>query len=501
MRNGEFGDMTDEQLKQLQPERVWYFFEQLCKIPHGSGHTGQISRYLQEFAKCRNLEYIAEPCGNVIIRKPATAGFEAAPGVVLQGHMDMVTVKEPGCPVDLLTCGPDTDITEDGRYVYAKGTTLGGDDGIALAYGLAILDSDDIVHPAFELVATIDEETGMDGAAALEAAHVQGRRWLNLDSEEEGILLVGCAGGLTQKSVFSLTTGNRKGRFFRIAAEGCRGGHSGTEIDKNRANAILLLGQMLSGLRAAADIFAVSMQGGEKDNAIPTSAEAVIGVCEGEAEAVREAASVAAASICSAYAMKEPKLRFVVTELPDTELPAWDAHCLDGVLNFLTTVPFGVESMSVEPAGLVETSNNVGILRTEGSEVIIDSSVRSLVSYKKELLGDRIATLTRLCGGTAVRHSAYPGWEYRENSALRLIWIEEYRKQYGCEPVVQTIHAGLECGLIIEKMPDADAVSFGPNILDIHTPAERMEIDSVRRTWELLLGILRRLAETKRPEA
>jgi len=479
------------------------FFKEIAAIPHGSGNIWQISAYLQNFAKERGLAYTAEPCGNVIIRKPATAGCESAPTVVLQGHMDMVAVKDPGVKKNLESEGLDLAVTEDGRYLYAKGTTLGGDDGIAIAYALAVLDAKDLAHPPLEFVATVNEETGMDGAKELSPDAVSGRRWINLDSEDEGILLVGCAGGLTQKSEFRVARETVSGELLRIAVRGCRGGHSGTEIDKNRVNAVLLLAELLETMNCGKMLQPLWIRGGEKDNAIPTSAETVICVNEYERTEISRAYERARRRLVDVYRDREPELEFALEETSDGgeymiqegSYRVVNAADVRRVLDFLLLVPFGVREMSVAPKGLVETSNNVGIVSTEGDTVTVDSSVRSMTEVKKQLLGEKIALLTALCGGVAQQHSEYPGWQYRAESPLRDAWIETYREMYKSEPSVQTIHAGLECGLIVEKLPDTDAISFGPNILDIHTTAERMEIASADRTWELLTRLLARLGK------
>ena len=486
----------------LKPEKVFAFFEEICSIPHGSGNTKEISAYLQKFAYDRGLICVKENCGNVIIRKPATPGCESAPGVVLQGHMDMVAVKDADCTKDMEREGLSVAVTADGKYVFAKDTSLGGDDGIAIAYALAVLDSDDLVHPALELVATIDEETGMDGAKELCASDVEGRRLINIDTEDEGVLVVGCAGGLTQKSVFPIVRETVSGSLLRIAVTGCRGGHSGTEIDKNRGNAILLLATLLDAMEVGAMLQPLWICGGEKDNAIPTSAEAVICVNEYERMEICRAFEKAQRRLLPAFRLQEPQVAMEVEEtenggefmIQEGSYRVMNAASVQNVLRFLLLVPFGVNAMCTEPAGLVETSNNVGVVRTEGDTVVVDTSVRSMVEVKKQLLAEKIALLTTLCGGHAERHSEYPGWQYRKESPLRDAWLEAYREQYGKEAEVQAIHAGLECGLILDLMPDMDAISFGPNILDIHTTAERMEIASVERTWKLLVRLLEKLA-------
>ena len=494
----------DEMLSRFAREKAWMkYFLEICEIPHGSGNTEKIADYLIAFAKEHNLPWILENCGNVIIRKPATPGCESAPGVVIQGHMDMVAVKRPSCTKDMETEGLNVALSKDGEYLFAVDTSLGGDDGIASAYGLAVLAADDIAHPAIELVATVDEETGMYGAKGLVAADVHGRRWLNIDSEDEGILLTGCAGGVTLCSTFSVVRETVSGSLLKILVTGCKGGHSGTEIHKHRENAILLLAELLDTMDCGQMLQPLWIRGGEKDNAIPTSAEMVICVNDYERLAICKAFELAVRKLQRAHQSQEPLVQYRLEEtryadeyvIQEGSYRVMNAASVRNILNFLLLVPFGVKEMSVEPEGLVETSNNVGIVQTKGDVVTVSASIRSMMEVKKELLAEKIVRLAGLCGGVTGRNSEYPGWQYREESKLRELWISEYRAMYGKDPEVMTIHAGLECGLILTHLPDVDAVSFGPNILDIHTTDERLEIASADRTWELLVRLLKRLGQ------
>lgn len=468
-------------LKGLTPETVFRYFEEICNIPHGSGNTKAISDYLAGFAKQRGLRYVQEPCGNVIIYADATPGYENEPGIVLQGHMDMVAVKEESCAKDMTTEG--LDLFTDGTLVGARGTSLGGDDGIALAYALAVLSDPTISHPALDFVATIDEETGMDGAHAIDPAHIRGRRLLNIDSEEEGIFIVGCAGGATLRLHLPLLRESFPGKCYTVSVRGLQGGHSGTEIEKNRSNAILLLARVLKKLKKDRELRVISITGGTKDNVIPSEAAALVKAASApDVKAVTE-------ELRRAFAGKEDGLQIVVSEASAAETDALTKDSEEALLKLLNLLPFGVQAMSVLP-GLVETSDNVGIIRSDGSEAEIAVSVRSLFESEKETLCAKIISLAELLGATVTRNSEYPGWQYRAESPLREKAVAAYTEQYGEAPLVQTIHAGLECGLLLAKLPDLDAISMGPNINDIHSTKERLEIASVQRTWELLKKVL-----------
>lgn len=472
--------MNEQVLKGIEPAMVMQYFEEICSIPHGSGNIQAISDYLVSYAVEKGLRYVQEPCGNVIIFKEASPGYESEPGIILQGHMDMVAVWDDDCRIDMLTDGLELFLSD--GLVGAKGTSLGGDDGIALAYAMAILADDSIPHPALEFVATINEETGMDGAIMLDTSVLRGRRLINIDSEEEGSFLTGCAGGATLRLRIPTVRTEATGKYFSVRVDGLQGGHSGTEIHKNRANAILILARVLRALKKQMDYSLVRIDGGTKDNAIPVSAEAVICCVEKpELSRVEE-------SFRNALSGKEDGISITATPCvcaesilsPETE---------KAVLDLLTTIPFGVAAMSTLP-GLVETSDNVGIIRTGEDCIEIATSVRSMIESEKEALCEKISTLAALCGATVARNSEYPGWQYRMVSPLREKAIAAYRELYGAMPKVETIHAGLECGLLIEKLPDLDAISMGPDIYDIHTTKERLSIASVQRTWELLKGIL-----------
>ena len=488
--------MNSKILSGLMPEPVFRYFEEISRIPRGSGNTKAISDYLVAFAAEHGLRYVQEPCGNVIMYADATPGYENEPGIVIQGHMDMVAVKDSDCEKDMATEG--LDLFTDGTLVGARGTSLGGDDGIALAYAMAVLSDPQIPHPQLDFIATIDEETGMDGAHAIDPAHIRGRRLLNLDSEEEGIFIVGCAGGATLRLHLPLSRERVSGRCYAISVSGLQGGHSGTEIEKNRSNAILLLARVVRELKKTQNIRLVSITGGTKDNVIPPEATALVA-----AETAPDTTAIEK-QLKASLAGKEDGLKITVSEVSAagsangaagataaaaTATEALTSASEEALLKLLSLLPFGVQAMSALQ-GLVETSDNVGIIRSDGAEAEIAVSVRSLFEAEKETLCEKIIAIAELMGATVTRNSEYPGWQYRAESPVRERSVEAYRKQYGKDPLVMTIHAGLECGLLLAKLPDLDAISMGPNIYHIHTTKERLDIASVQRTWELLLSVL-----------
>lgn len=465
-------------LETLEPKAVFHFFEDLTRIPHGSRNTKAISDYCVAFAKERGLWVYQDALNNVIIKKPATAGCEAAPAVILQGHLDMVAEKTPESPIDFTKDA--LDLRVEGDYVSANGTTLGGDDGIAVAYALAVLDSDTLKHPPLEAVFTVDEEIGMLGAAALDMSGLQGRVLLNIDSEDEGILTVSCAGGATSCLTVPVKRVPAQGRAWRVGVRGLTGGHSGVEINKGRANANKVLAAALQGL----PVTLCSIAGGSKDNAIPRTSEAVV-VSEADDFAALFAANAAKAA------------------LPETEQhaefycePAEAGEMLAGseaVLGLLNAVPNGVQAMSSDIPGLVQTSLNLGILTTDADAVRLTFSVRSSVNREKFGLIDQLKALAARFGGSYSESGEYPAWEYQKDSRLREVMVEVFEAQYGRKPVVEAIHAGLECGIFSDRLPGLDAVSFGPQMHDIHTSRERLDIASTARTWEYLVAVLERL--------
>lgn len=476
-------------LAQLEPEEVFHWFEEICGIPHGSGDTGRISDFLVDFAQKRSLKYRQDRSNNVIIWKDASEGYEDSEPVMLQGHMDMVCEKEPDCDIDFSGDGLRLKL-EDG-IISADGTTLGGDDGIAVAYALAVLDADDIAHPPLEAVFTVDEEIGMLGAAALDCSDLKSRIMLNLDSEDEGHLLVSCAGGVTAEAHLPVQKAAVTGRKARLVVTGLQGGHSGVEIDKGRGNACQLLGRTLYELKQKCDYRLNGMKGGLKDNAIPREAEAELILLEKDGEKVIRAMEQV---YQKEYSVTDPQVKLLWEEEEDPESQtAMTEEATAKAVTALVNLPGGIQRMSFDIPGLVQTSLNLGIMRTDDTEISFSFSVRSSVGTEKAELVQRIRCLMEALGGSVSCTGEYPAWEYRQESALRDLMVQIYEEQYGEKPLVEALHAGVECGLFADKLPGLDCVSFGPDMDDIHTTKESMNVESVRRTWKYVLEILKRL--------
>ena len=479
-------------LEQLEPKNVLSFFEDLCAIPHGSGNTKAISDYCVKFAESRGLEVHQDGLNNVVIVKPATPGYEAAPTVIVQGHLDMVAEKTPDSPINFLTDGLELEV--DGDFIRAKGTTLGGDDGIAVAMALAVLDAKDLSHPRLECLFTVDEETGMDGAVGFDASILQGKRLLNIDSEAEGILTVSCAGGAHAAVRIPMTTNECALDSAEIRISGLKGGHSGAEIDKGRANATITLGRVLQALVDELEVRLVSAEGGLKDNAIPNAARAVIALEDGKLPRAQEICAELQDTFRREYAAADPDV--TVTFTPGTVASqALTLRDTKKVCCFLGLYPNGIESMSMDIPGLVQTSCNLGIFKVNGSGLVGSGSVRSSIASRKQLLLRRIGLLAEGLDGTLCVSGEYPAWEYRRESHLRDVMCKVYKDQYGQDMKVEAIHAGLECGLFCGKIPGLDAVSFGPNLYDIHTTSERMSISSVQRVYAYLCAVLQALKD------
>ena len=465
-------------LSHLHPARVFHYFEQICGIPHGSGDTGRISDYCVAFAKAHGLWHRQDALGNVLIKKPATPGYESHPPVILQGHLDMVCEKAPDCAIDFTTDPLDVDV--DGDWVFARGTTLGGDDGVAVAMALAVLESDALCHPPLEVLFTIDEETGMDGAVGLDASDMAGRTLINVDSEEEGVLTVSCAGGAKAQITLPLTYEDNAQPAYRVTLSGLQGGHSGVEIDKGRLNANVTMGAFLNSI----DCRIVSVNGGQKDNAIPVGCEAVI--------ACATDPTFFAAAFAEAHRVPtDPGLTLAVA--PATAPRVLTEESTARVVEFLTTVPNGIRAMSADIQGLVQTSLNLGVLTTDDTALCATFAVRSSKNGEKSALLADLAAVAQRLGGICTSHGHYPAWEYRPESRLRDVMCRVWERQTGAAPTVLAIHAGLECGLLCEKLPGLDAVSIGPDMRDIHTCRERLSVSSTARVYEYLCGVLKEL--------
>ena len=480
--------METKRLAGLEPASVFGYFEEICSIPHGSRNTKAISDYLVSFAEARGLRCVQDEVNNVIIFQDGTCGYEDHEPVILQGHMDMVCEKDASCLLDMAVDG--LDIAHDGRYVFAKGTTLGGDNGIAVAYALALLDDPTIPHPPLEVVITVDEEIGMLGAAAIDLSQLKGRLLLNLDSEDEGVFTVSCAGGAT--ATISMNAERRAvyGPCVRLCVDGLQGGHSGAEIHKNRANANKIMGEFMSRIQALMPLCLTSFAGGSKDNAIPRSCQASVVAMGINLERINGIAETLHAEVREQY------------DEPEATVQAFDLDALGGnalptevtakVIGLLCSAPNGVQAMSEELPGPVQNSLNMGIAKL-GSSMKMTFSVRSSVNQEKQALLGKLQELAKFYDADYSQMGEYPAWEYKVDSKLRSIMVDTYTRLYGKTPEVLAIHAGLECGLLGEKLPGLDCVSIGPQMHDIHTSREKLDIASTARTWDFLLEILKAL--------
>lgn len=475
-------------LSNLQPEKVFYYFEEITRIPHGSGNIEQISDYLVNFAKERKLFYIQDEIKNVIIVKEATPGYEKEPAVILQGHMDMVAVKKPDCDIDMKTEGLRVAIK--GDRIYAEGTSLGGDDGIAVAYALAILDSDDLKHPRLEVILTVDEETGMDGAKAIDLSMLQGHRMLNLDSEEEGIFLTSCAGGAKVDCGLKLKKMTMEGVTYEVTVGGLLGGHSGAEIHKERGNSNCLFGRLLWKLTQGLQLGMIAVNGGLADNAIPRETRALLVVNSADSVQFERIVKNTEAEIAEELATKDPNFTIRVKQDGEGSFECTIPEDTAKAAAFLIALPNGVQGMSADMPGLVETSLNMGILKCVDGELRVAFAVRSSVETAKEALIARLKAVVQLSNGFCAVAGDYPGWKYRVDSPLREKMVALYDKMYGVKPKVEAIHAGLECGLLGSKITALDCVSFGPQMEDIHTTEETLSIASTARVWEFLVKLL-----------
>ena len=480
--------MEAKRLAGLEPASVFGYFEEICAIPHGSGNTKMISDYLVNFAKAHDLRYIQDENNNVILFGEGTCGMEGHPPVILQGHMDMVCEKDPDCPIDMAAEG--LDVTHNGTFVYAKGTTLGGDDGIAVAMALAVLADKTIPHPPIEAIITVDEEIGLLGAASIDLSELKGRTLINIDSEEEGIFTVSCAGGATATITLPVDRRAVYGPCIRLAVDGLQGGHSGVEIHKNRANANKVMGEFMSRIQKLMPLCLTSFSGGSKDNAIPRSCQANLVAMGIHLDRINTIAEELQAEIREKY------------DEPEATVQAFDVDALGGnslstestakVIGLLCAAPNGVQAMSADIEGLVQTSLNMGIAKLS-DRFSATFSVRSSVNQEKQELLGQLETLAGFYEGSFSKMGEYPAWEYKKDSNLRDTMVKVYTDMFGKAPEVVAIHAGLECGLLSEKLPGLDCVSIGPQMYDIHTSRERLDITSTERTWKFLLEVLKAL--------
>lgn len=477
-------------LQNLEPELVFKHFEAISNIPRGSGNEKAISDYLLNFGKGLGLESIQDEALNIIIKKPATEGYEKAPTVIIQGHMDMVCEKNRGTDHDFINDPLKLRKIDD--HIYATGTTLGADNGIAVAYAMAVLEANDVAHPALEILLTTDEETGMSGAMAVSDKYIKGKTLINLDNEEEGYLLVSCAGGIRSKGKLKIQRENSsQDKVVTINISGLKGGHSGMDIIKERGNSNKILGRVLKALLEVVDFRLVSMDGGSKNNAIPREAQGIIAINENDLDSVREVIESQTLILQNEFKAQDNGLIIKYQISNDIIEKTFTKECTEKAINILYLYPNGINTRSTEIDGLIESSTNLGVLTTKEEYVEFDSAVRSSVSSLKNEIILRSKTIVELLGGEFETNSDYPAWEYNPNSKIREVCQSVHKKMYGKEAKIVAIHAGVECGLFNEKLGNLDMISFGPNLYDVHTPEEHMSISSVKNTWEYLKEILK----------
>ena len=481
-------------LDKLEPKMVFKYFEEISRIPRESGDEKAISDYMVAFAEKLGLEVIQDEVYNIIIKKEASKGYENAPVVILQGHLDMVCEKESDIDHDFKT--DPLDLYIDGDLIRARGTTLGADNGAAIAYQMAVLASDDMDHPALEILMTIDEERGMTGVANMHPEHLDGKILINLDSEEEGEFLVSCAGGVRTQLELSYTPeeANPEMDYYKIVIQGLQGGHSGAEIHLERANANILMGRLLRAISQEIDFDLASADGGSKDNVIPRESEAVIGIHREEEETLQRLVKDWNKTFSNEFRVQDPDISILAQKLSPSDLAYVLPKAIrDKSISLLTLHPNGVQGVSMDMENLIETSLNLGILETSSGSIIFSSALRSSVPTRKEMLVAKVEELGKLLGADFTSIADYPAWVYAPHSPIRDLAMRVYEQMNGVAPAVNAIHAGLECGFISEKLPGVDMISFGPNIRGAHTPDENLSITSTQNVWAFLVELLKNI--------
>ncbi|MDD4857392.1 MAG: aminoacyl-histidine dipeptidase [Candidatus Krumholzibacteria bacterium] len=481
-------------LSGLEPKNLWKHFDKIRSIPHCSGHEAALGEYLIAYAKGKGLDVEKDATGNVVIRVPATSGCENAPIVALQGHMDMVGEKNSDVAHDFSKDPIQLELQ--GEWLKAKGTTLGSDNGIGLSAALAVIDSKDVVHGPLDLLFTVDEEVGLTGAGKLQPGFVRGEMLMNLDSEELGAVYIGCSGGgdttLRFPAKFIDAPAGTKGFLLRVT--GLRGGHSGIDIHEQRGNAIKILARCLWRISRMQPVHLASLKGGNKRNAIPREAEAELMVLETAVDDISGILGDEAAKIAEELGRREVNLGVKLVPSDRTFGRVMDSKSQKVLLNLLMALPHGVETMSYDIPGLVETSNNLATIATGGDEMVIGLSTRSSVASALRALRDRIRSAAELAGCAIEENEPYPGWKPNLQSRLLAVVKDVHIREFGKEPQMKAIHAGLECGIIGEKFPGMDMISIGPWIEHPHSPDERVNVPSVEKFWMLLKAVLAELA-------
>ena len=476
----------------MNTEKVLNFFREITRIPRESGHEEQIVAYLQQFAASRGLECKTDKVGNVMIAKPASKGYEDRPTVVLQGHTDMVCEKKSTSNFDF-SKDPIHYVIEDG-WMIAHDTTLGADNGIGVASAMAILDDDTIEHPRVECLFTVSEETGLDGARAVKKGFITGKTLINLDDEDEGYFCVGCAGGMDTVGTFTYREKNLLpgAVLTRFTIGGGQGGHSGDDIDKGRFNGVQQIARFLNEIWPY-NVDLCEIGAGNKRNAIARGGMAVVAIPARSEEKVVAQFNDFAARLKAEFAVTDPGLYFQAEPISGVG-KAIDRGTASRLIRALISIPHGVEEMSADIPGLIETSTNLASVKMEeGCKIVVGTMQRSSVNSERIFLSERVASVLELAGAS-VRHSdGYPGWKPNMNSHVKDVCVASYKRLFGREPIVRAIHAGLECGLFTEKFPDMDMIAFGPTLRGVHAPGERLDLASLDRFWAVLLDVLKNL--------
>ena len=480
-------------LSVIEPKTVWKYFEEISAIPRGSGNEKEICSYFEEFAIKNSLWYKRDEYNNILIRKEASKGYENSDGVILQGHMDMVCEKTALSNHDFNKDPIKIKLNDD--FITADGTTLGADNGIACAIALAVLEDNSLEHPAIEVLLTSDEEVDMGGAKNFDCSLIKGKRLINIDSEEEGEIITGCAGGMRAelKVPVKRMAAPPNAVYCQISISGLKGGHSGSDIHLNRASAIKLAGRLMNELFNSGLCGLCEVTGGNKDNAIPRETKIIVWCAEKDIKEINEIVLKCEEMFSKEYSPAENGITITMDKIdirPETVLSADTFGVIKDVINL---IPFGVVFMSGKINGLVESSNNIGVIRTYKDYVSIISAPRSSVETRRDLIESKFVSISRLTGSALEIRGKYPAWEYREISPLRDIMVETYKDMFGKEMCVNAIHAGLECGILSKGMPQVDMVSIGPEMYDVHTTEERISVSSVERTYKYIIEVLKRL--------
>ncbi|HMM69399.1 MAG TPA: aminoacyl-histidine dipeptidase [Gudongella oleilytica] len=473
----------------LKPERVFHYFEELTKIPRCSFDEKRVSDYLKSVGEGLGLETIQDEALNIIIKKPGSKGYESKPTVIIQGHMDMVCDRSEGFDIDF-SRDPIPFEVRDG-LIMAPNTTLGADNGIAVAMGLAILEDKTLEHPPLEVLITTNEESGMTGATQLDKKNLSGKILINIDSEEEGKLLVSCAGGKRFSIEIPVNFKVTDKSSFTLKVSGLKGGHSGMEIDKGRGNSNRLLARALDGLREI-DYDLCHIEGGSKSNVIPRLSSAIICLADSDIEKARVIVNEMEKHFKGELSTSDPDVTLTLEKTKD-RVKAFEDTVKLKVIAALLLVPNGVNSMSMDIEGLVESSNNMGVVSTLEDKVVVENAIRSSVKSLKDMLSRQMEIIAESLGANWSSSGEYPAWQYRKDSYIRDLFAQTYREISGKEMEIEAIHAGLECGLFYELLGDIDMVSLGPDMWGVHAPGERLSIDSVERTYNILVEVLSKI--------